>query len=163
MLGWLNLPAALASRMKRLKALSSTATPPGNTLSATLHAEWALWEWGSNFYKVKESKSQLLMAKAQYANQVDMIKLQVQRAYLEIEEWRQAIEVAKTSIEQAKENYRITEEQYKESITTSTEVLDAQTLLDQSQVNYYSALSNYNIAIARLERAMGILTIPGEN
>ena len=134
-----------------------------DTLSATLHAEWALWEWGSNFYKVKESKSQLLMAKAQYANQVDMIKLQVQRAYLEIEEWRQAIEVAKTSIEQAKENYRITEEQYKESITTSTEVLDAQTLLDQSQVNYYSALSNYNIAIARLERAMGILTIPGEN
>jgi len=133
-----------------------------DTLSATLHAEWALWEWGSNFYKIKESKSQLLMARSQYANQVDMIKLQVQRAFLQIEGYREAIAVAETSIEQAKENFRITEEQYKESITTSTEVLDAQTLLDQSQVNYYSALSNYNIAIARLERAMGILAIPGE-
>ena len=62
---------------------------------------------------------------------------------------------------QADENYRITDEQFKESIATSQEVLDAQTGQSRAQVNYYEALNSYNIAIARLERAMGVLREPG--
>jgi outer membrane protein TolC len=34
-------------------------------------------------------------------------------------------------------------------------VLDALTLLTQARTNYYSALSDYNIAKARLQRAIG--------
>jgi outer membrane protein TolC len=34
-------------------------------------------------------------------------------------------------------------------------VLDAQTLLTQAQNNYYNALSDYQVAKARLERAIG--------
>lgn len=129
-------------------------------LSATVHAEWMVWEWGSNYYKVNQSKSQLLMARAKHTQEIDKVKLQVRAAYLDLNEWKESIHVAKASIEQAEENYRITVEQYNENITTSTEVLDAQTLQAQAQVNYYSALSNHNIAIARLEKAMGTLRNP---
>jgi outer membrane protein TolC len=40
-------------------------------------------------------------------------------------------------------------------MATSTDVLDAQVLLTQAENNYYSALSDYHIAKARLERAIG--------
>jgi len=62
----------------------------------------------------------------------------------------------KKAIEQAEENFRINEERYKEHVATSTDVIDAQTLLTRSKSDYYNALSNYNIAMATLERSMGI-------
>jgi len=74
---------------------------------------------------------------------------------------REAIEVAGVSVEQAEENYRITDEQFQESIVTSQEGLDARTGQSRAQVNSYEAQNNYNIAIARLERAMGIWQEPG--
>jgi len=129
-------------------------------LSATVHADWTVWEWGSNHYKVQQSKSRMLMARARHTQEVDTVKLRVRASYLELKEWQESIEVAGTSIEQAEENYRITVEQYRENVTTSTEVLDAQTLQAQAKVNYFTALSNYHIARARLEKAMGILQSP---
>jgi outer membrane protein TolC len=40
-------------------------------------------------------------------------------------------------------------------MATTTDVLDAQTLLTQAQNNYYNALNDYHIAKAKLERAIG--------
>jgi len=74
---------------------------------------------------------------------------------------REAIEVARVSVEQAEENYRIKDEQFQESIATGREGLDAQTGQSGAQVNSYEALNGYNIAIARLERAMGTWQEPG--
>ena len=133
-----------------------------NILSATLRAEWLVWEWGSNYYQVKRSESQLLQARAGHAQRSDQVRLGVHDAYIALEGWEESIEVAQTTIEQAEENYRITVEQYNENVTTSTEVLDAQFLQAQARMDYYSSLSNYNIAIARLEKAMGILRPPDD-
>ena len=85
----------------------------------------------------------------------DKVKLQVKNAYLHLKTAEKNIETARISVGQARENYRITDLQYKEQVTTSTEVLDAQTLLTQAQNNYYGALYRYNTAIAELERAIG--------
>ena len=61
------------------------------------------------------------------------------------------------AIEQAEENFRINEERFREQVATSTDVIDAQTLLTKTKSDYYNALSEYNIALGRLERAMGII------
>jgi outer membrane protein TolC len=58
-------------------------------------------------------------------------------------------------VEQAKENLRITEERYREQVATSTEVIDARTLLTRTQNNYYNALNGYNLSKAALYRAIG--------
>ncbi|MCD6298013.1 MAG: TolC family protein, partial [Deltaproteobacteria bacterium] len=59
------------------------------------------------------------------------------------------------AVEQAEENLRVSEERYKAQVTTSTEVLDAQTLLTEGRMNYYRALYDHNLAKARLRRAIG--------
>ena len=136
-------------------------TEGDEVFSATLHAEWLVWEWGSNYYEVRQEKSRLLQARARKTQAKDSTELGVREAYIALQGSREAIEVAQVGVEQAEENYRITDEQFQESIATSQEVLDAQTGQSRARVNYYEALNSYNIAIARLERAMGILQEPG--
>jgi outer membrane protein len=131
--------------------------------SATIHAEWLVWEWGSNYYEVKQEKSRLLQARARKTQVKDLTELGVREAFIALQGSREAIEVAQVGVEQADENYRITDEQFSESIATSQEVLDAQTGQSRAQVNYYEALNSYNLAIARLERAMGVLREPGSD
>jgi len=63
--------------------------------------------------------------------------------------------VARTAREQAEENLRLNQERYNEQMATTTDVLDAQTLLTEAHNNYYNALSDYHISKARLERAVG--------
>jgi outer membrane protein TolC len=57
---------------------------------------------------------------------------------------------------QGKENLRINEERYKEQVATSTDVLDAQTLLTITRTNYVNALYDFEIAKAALQRAISL-------
>ena len=120
-------------------------------------AQWTFWEWGKTCHQVDESKTWLVRARYAKAQMKDMVTLEVKKAYLYIQDSEKNIVVAEKAIEQAEENFRINEERYKEQIATSTEVLDAQTLLTQARTNYYNALNVYNIAKAKLERAMGVI------
>ncbi|OQC54772.1 MAG: Outer membrane efflux protein [Deltaproteobacteria bacterium ADurb.Bin022] len=86
---------------------------------------------------------------------IDQIALEIKNAYLLLQEAQNQISVSETLIKQAEENFRISEERYKERVATSTEVLDAQTLLTRAKSEYASALGDYNIRLAHLQRAMG--------
>ena len=85
----------------------------------------------------------------------DSIRFDVKNALLGLELARKDIPPTKKAVEQAEENLRVSEERYKVQATTSTEVLDAQTLLTQARSNYYDALYNHNLAKAGLKRAIG--------
>jgi outer membrane protein TolC len=79
----------------------------------------------------------------------------VKQAYLEMLRSEKNVGVSETSIAQAEENLRMNEERYKYQVATATDVLDAVVLLAQARVNYVSALADFNIAKAALDRAMG--------
>ena len=124
----------------------------------TAYARWTFWQWGKKRQLVREKETRLIQAEDARVEVEDGISLEVKDAYLRLREAREKIDVAKTAIAQAKENYRMNFERYKEQVATSTDVLDAQTLLTEARSNYYNALSDYNIAWARLGRAVGIAT-----
>jgi outer membrane protein len=131
---------------------------PGEDVDAwalTAKVEWIFWEWGKTKNDVSASKANV--AKLQYflKELKDSIQLQVKDAYLTLREAEKNIEVAETAVIQAEENFRMNEERYKQQVATSTDVLDAQTLLTQARSNYFNTLSEHNIAWAQLERAMG--------
>jgi len=86
---------------------------------------------------------------------LDNIQKEVKKAYLRTTEAEKAIITVEKAIEQAKENFRINEERFKEQMATSTDVLDAQTLLSRTITNYYNALYAFQLAKATLYRAMG--------
>lgn len=114
-----------------------------------------LGDWGKTAYKVGESKVKVTQAENAKVQLVEGISLEVKNSYQIMSVAEKNISVAEKAIEQAEENLRMNEERYKHQVATATDVLDAVTLLAQARVNYYGALSDFNIAKARLERAMG--------
>ncbi|MBA7667479.1 hypothetical protein ES703_75568 [subsurface metagenome] len=136
--------------------LSAVTGEDPDIWTLTLQADWTLWEWGKRRDEVAASRARVAKARHLLNEIKDNIHLEVQEAYLSLEEAKRNIQVSKTAVVQAEENYRMNEERYKQQVATSTDVLDAQTLLTQARANHFNALSDYNIAWARLERAMGI-------
>ncbi|MBN2568879.1 MAG: TolC family protein [Deltaproteobacteria bacterium] len=120
-------------------------------------ANWNIWEWGRTKYNVSAEVSRERQARNTLENIRDQIALEVKNSFLLLREAEKHIMVAKVAIHQAEENYRINEERFREQVATSTDVIDAQTLLTRTKSDYYNALSEYNIAMARLERAMGVV------
>ncbi|MCD6223499.1 MAG: TolC family protein [Deltaproteobacteria bacterium] len=123
--------------------------------SGGINLSWDVFEWGKTRNEVQSEEAKKLSQQEAYLDLLGEIKVDVKRAYENIAVSLGNIELAKVALKQAKENYRITDLQYKEQVTTSTEVLDARTLLSQSEANYYGALYGYFDALARLERTVG--------
>jgi outer membrane protein len=123
-------------------------------------ATWDLWEWGRTKYSRDASVSQEKQAVNALTNVKDQVSLEVKNAWLAVKEAEKLIAVTQTSIEQAEENYRINQERYREQVSRMTDVLDALTLLTFARASWSNALSDYQIALAALERAMGVIWRP---
>jgi outer membrane protein TolC len=120
-------------------------------------ASWNFWEWGKTKFRVDASKAKENQAIEASKELNDQITLEIKNAYLILQETESQIVVWQKVIEQAEENFRISEERYKERVATSTEVLDAQTLLTKAKSEYANALGDYNVNYAKLQRSMGTI------
>ncbi|MCK5544763.1 MAG: TolC family protein, partial [Desulfobulbaceae bacterium] len=146
-----------ATYQKERESPVSIVFMPSSTETRSIQAvaEWRFWSWGQSRDKVFGAKREIAKARETALEISEGIILEVRQAFLnELEAWEN-IKVTKKAIEQAKENYRITEARYQAQLDTSTQVLDAHTLLDRAETNYYNALYDYNLAIATLDWASG--------
>lgn len=152
---------ALVGKYERM---GDTPEVNGNNLtnkemgSIILQARWTLFEWGKTKSEARKAESQKREMEQVLTRVREGIMLEVKQALLNLMESEKNIETARESINQAEENYRITNLQYQHQVTTSTEVLEARTLLTQSKNYYYHALYGYHEAGAHLDRAMGLET-----
>ncbi len=119
-------------------------------------ANWNFWEWGKTKNRVEAGQSRENQAADFLANIRDQITLEVKNAFLLLHEAEKQVQVAKKAIEQAEENFRINTERYREQVGTSTDVIDAQTLLTKAKSDRHNALGDFSISRAKLERAMGV-------
>lgn len=122
----------------------------------TLLLSWEFWNWLQPRDAVRSSKADLMRVFNALTELKDGIQLEVKKNFLSLKEAEKQIVVTEKAIERAEENYRMSEERYKAQVGTSTEVINASTLLTSARRNYYDALYNYNLAWATLERAMGL-------
>jgi outer membrane protein len=118
-------------------------------------AQWDFWEWGRTSFGVKEKLHRLSQAQYRRTQILDNIELEVKTSFLRTKEGEKNIITVEKAIEQAKENFRINQERFKEQVATTTDVLNAQTLLSDTLTNYFNALYDFKISNATLFRAMG--------
>ena len=122
---------------------------------ANVGLSWTFWDWNKTRNSVNQTESQKRQLFQTRKSIEDGVKLQLKQAILNLKEAEEKIPTAQKAVDQAEENLRVSEERYKAQVTTSTEVLDAQTLLSQARMNYYNALYDHNLAKAGLLRAVG--------
>ena len=105
--------------------------------------------------EIKEARYLYDKELANAKNTQNQIYLEIQNAYLTLEEKRNQLPVAMLNVKQAKENYELSYGRYRVGEASPTELKDAQIAYQQAQLSYYSALYQYNSAKAELEMAIG--------
>ena len=127
----------------------------GNSWQIGALASFTLWNWGLTAFQVGENKVKVSQAEDSKNQLVLSVTLAVKNDYLNMLAAEKNIGTAEKAVEQAEENLRMFEERYRYQVSTQTDVLIAVTLLAQARVNYYGALSDFNVAKVQLERDMG--------
>ena len=135
--------------------VSGSSFQLANQWQAIIGLSWTFWDWNKTKNSVNQAESQKRQLSQTRKSIEEGITLQLKQAILNLKEAEEKIPTAQKAVNQAEENLRVGEERYKAQVTTSTEVLDAQTLLSQARMNYYNALYDHNFAKAALLRAIG--------
>nr|MBL0700826.1 TolC family protein [Desulfobacterales bacterium] len=126
-------------------------------------AEVPLWNWGETRAGVIKSASFLKQVKIEYKKTEEAICLQVRKAFLNLGKSQKNITAAESALKTSKEGFRLERARYQAGEGINTDVLDARTALSRAEANHLQALFEYNIALADIERAVGIKSITEKN
>jgi outer membrane protein TolC len=106
-------------------------------------------------HQVAEAKSNLYVLKANEESLRQQIQFEVRQAYLNLQAAEASIATAELAAGQAKENMDLANGRYAAGVGSPVEVSDAFATYVTAQANYIGSLSNYRIAQANIEKAMG--------
>ena len=120
-------------------------------------AQLPLWNWGETAAKVREAKSQLVQVRIQRDKTTDRIRLEVRQAFLDLGKAEKNIVAAESALNTAKEAYRQARARYRAGEGTNTDVLDVRAALSRAEANHTQALFDYNVALAAINRAVGVV------
>jgi outer membrane protein TolC len=120
-------------------------------------AQLPLWNWGETAAKVREAKSQLVQVRIQRDKTTDRICLEVRQAFLDLGKAEKNIVAAESALNTAKEAYRQARARYRAGEGTNTDVLDVRAALSRAEANHTQALFDYNVALAAINRAVGVV------
>ena len=126
-----------------------------DTWDVSISASLDIWNWGTTIHQADEAQAQLAQAKDGLGLLRDGITLEVTQSYLNFNQSKERIAVAEKGVSQAEENYRITDEKFKAGLALNSDLLDAEAALMQAKFNYIQSLVDFELADARLQKALG--------
>lgn len=123
-----------------------------------VNGDWAIFDSGATYGRVKTARAQLESAKVNYDDAVLQVELQVQQAIASLKEASETIQSQVKSVEEATEALREARERLDTGVGVQLDVLNAQVALLTAQSNELQAEHDYNVALAQFEFATGIAT-----
>ncbi len=129
----------------------------GNNWLGGIEVHLDVFQGGAKLAELSRQRAleEKVVALKQAAN--DAVRLEVRRAYYEMDANRQQIEVARAAIAQARESLRINQDRYNSGLTTITDLLGAEEASRRSQTDYWEAVYHFQTSYANLELASGSL------
>ncbi|MAU16013.1 MAG: acriflavin resistance protein [Muricauda sp.] len=118
-----------------------------------------LFDWGGRKQKVKEQRSKVEAQKAQLENTKEMVAIEIQNAYLELNQAIKRVEIAKKSMAQAEENLKLHQDRFDAGTISGSDVLEAQVLWQKAYSDLIDSKANYNIRKATYLKSIGKLNI----
>jgi len=110
----------------------------------------------STKYQIDEAKANLDVLKANEDSLMQKVYLQVESAYLSLKEAAERISVGKIIVRQAEETVELAKGRYAAGVGSSIEITDAMITMNNAKMTYITALADYSVAQANLEKAMGV-------
>jgi outer membrane protein len=134
---------------------SGTDFPLESGWNAGAALNFPLFSGFSTKYQVDEAKANLAVLKANEDSIRQAVQLEVSQAYLNVQDAAEQIAMAEQTVLQAQENYDLASGRYRVGVGSPIEVADATITLNNARANLNSALFNYKIAQAALEKSTG--------
>lgn len=120
-----------------------------------LNVGWDISSLYKNKNKLSEAKIQKQEVTERTGIIADQIKSEVNKSYITYKQALEKISVLQDAISQAAENERITESKFQNNLATTTDRIDAQTLLYQARINLELAKSDATQAYYALLKSTG--------
>jgi outer membrane protein TolC len=134
---------------------SGTEFPVDSGWNAGASLSFPLFNGLSTKYQVDEARANVEVLKANEDSIRQQIRLDVQQAYLNIQDTAQQISMSEMTVLQARENYDLASGRYRTGVGNPIEVADAIISLNNARANLNTALYNYKTAQAALDKATG--------
>lgn len=127
-----------------------------NAVNAGIGVQFNLSQIWKKNTKLMQARAQQKQVDANKEMLQDAISLSIQQDYQNVLLNQKKIEVYQKSLEQATENYRITNNKFNNSLSTITELLEANTALLQANLNINLAKADAILAYQKLLLSSGI-------
>ena len=129
----------------------------GNNWLAGIELQLDLFDGGAK--RARLSRERALQDKVAAVREMatDATRLEVRRAYYDLDASRQQVEVARATIAAAQESLRINQNRYDSGLSTITDLLGAEESARRSQTDYWEILYRYHTGYANLELVSGTL------
>ena len=129
--------------------------PSGDEWTVGLALELPLFAGFSRTYREEQAWSELEAAAAQYENALRGVELEVWTAYSRLVEAGEGIEAAKKLVASADERHRIADGRYRAGEGNIIELVDAQTAQIDARTQRVRADLNWYTALAQFQRTIG--------
>lgn len=158
------IDAAKAGKRPKVSGVASKYIAANGAFQQDRNANWNFglqlnWDvFDNNVTKANVNAAQAAVesAQANFASVEKSIRLQTRSAYTQMKAAEENIRSTAIAINQAEESLAIANIRYEEGVDILLNVTNAQEKLTQARTNYFTALYQYNIYKAQLEKAIGI-------
>lgn len=145
-----NLPAVAAGVGYMYDNLTDKSHPFG---VAYVSVSVPISGWWGGTHAVRREKANVAMANTTLEDKSDLLMINMQHLWNEVEDSYQQILIAHRSIEQSTENLRLNRNYYDVGMSTMSDLLDAQSLYQQSRDKFVETYSQFKIKVLEYSQA----------
>ena len=117
--------------------------------------EWPIFNAFKTYNGVKQAKISLENTLNDNRSLLNNVFLEVQSAYIKMQEAAESIPIAELNVEKAKENLELAQGRYNEGIGDVIELKDAEVAYTDAELSLLTSRYDYASAVADLKQAMG--------
>ena len=117
--------------------------------------QFDIWNNLTTVYQTTAAQAQYEQTKDAIGILKDGVTLEVTQSFLSFRQAKENIQLSELTVEQADENLRVTQQKFKAGLTTNSEMIDAEVAQLQAKLQLTQALVEYELAQAKLEKAVG--------
>ncbi|WP_242132254.1 TolC family protein [Aestuariivivens marinum] len=112
---------------------------------------WDIFKGSTRFSKVQKSKAEFEKSKLEYNQYLSQSKLELNKTKRLLVDTENKLNLSKLALNQSGEALRIRTKRFKEGLEKTSDLLMAETLYAQKQLEYYQTIFEYNYTLAYLE------------
>ena len=126
-----------------------------NNLIGMLTVSVPISSWWGGSHDMKRQKIQIASSLNDKQDKSELLMVKMRKAWNDMNDAFKQVDIAKESIAQSEENLRLNTDYYQAGTATISDLLDAQTLYQQSRDKYVESVTNYEVKKREYLQATG--------